>query len=726
MADKKKFRVKHGLEVNTQSGSTQVLKYPTADGLLNQVIKTDGSGNLSFDSLGGGGGGSFISLSDTPISYSGGAGRAIVVNDSANALVFSQNPVSSSLNRHQFTGTGSQTRFAMGTAYAGQNYVLVFVDGVIQYPSTNFSLDSVDIVFTSAPLASADIVIMGTVTAAGFPSGSVDSNSLSSPLTTPGALTVKGHLLPHADSTYDLGSSSAKWKDLHLSGSTIFIGKNRIRSDGNKIRFQDSVGANNNEFSARKVGIGTQSPSIELDVVGDVAVTSGTDAKLTINDNIGEVGSGNLALQVSNSGGSALKPMGFRGEDIRFATGASERLRIDSTGYIGINQDAPLARLDIKGNTTTFDGMSKIYLTDANSNAASRNWSLGNGGSGFGNLTFAVSAAKDGNAGDATATNAMVITSDGNVGINTATIDANNFGAGAGILTVASETGSAKTAMLNLVGDGNDTDATRVASVFFNDASATGAGATLAGIEAYRASNHATDPGADLIFSTNSSSTAYAERMRIEATGNVLIGTTTDDGSSKLQVNGNISPSGHVNIDSASGSINFGETTTSDGKITFSSGYGRLYAKNIGTSGGQAQDTVFKWYRPEGYEYVAEVDATNSNWSGAKAIFRARAKDTNFGGLSIVRDNGEGVGAISGRKTVNGEYIAMYVSSTELTDGVKVFEAENPSNGTADKFMIKLPLTVEQGIIFNDGSTQTTAGGGASAGTVIALQLAFG
>ena len=278
MADNKKFRVKHGLEVNTQSGSTQVLKYPTADGELNQVIKTDGNGNLSFDSLGGGGGGSFLSLSDTPINFTGGAGRAVIVNDSGNALVFSQNPVSSSLNRHQFTGTGSQTRFATGTAYAGQNYVLVFVDGVIQYPGTNFSLDSVDVVFTSAPLANADILVFGTVTAAGFPTGSVDSNSLSNPLTTPGALTVKGHLLPHADSTYDLGSSSAKWRDLYLSGESIILGKNKIRSNGVKVNFQDSNSADNTiTLTANKMGLGTVSPETNFHVDGNAAFKSGSN-----------------------------------------------------------------------------------------------------------------------------------------------------------------------------------------------------------------------------------------------------------------------------------------------------------------------------------------------------------------------------------------------------------------------------------------------------------------
>ena len=47
-------------------------------------------------------------------------------------------------------------------------------------------------------------------------------------------LIVGGDLTPSADSAYDLGSSSKKWKDLHLSGSTIHL---------DSILFQDSGGA---------------------------------------------------------------------------------------------------------------------------------------------------------------------------------------------------------------------------------------------------------------------------------------------------------------------------------------------------------------------------------------------------------------------------------------------------------------------------------------------------
>jgi hypothetical protein len=54
----------------------------------------------------------------------------------------------------------------------------------------------------------------------------------------------------------------------------------------------------------------------------------------TFADSVGEVGSGNFALQVTNTAQSALKPFGIRAEDIRFATGSSERMRIDSSGNV--------------------------------------------------------------------------------------------------------------------------------------------------------------------------------------------------------------------------------------------------------------------------------------------------------------------------------------------------------------------------------------------------------
>ena len=54
---------------------------------------------------------------------------------------------------------------------------------------------------------------------------------------------IGADLLPALDSTYDLGSASKKWKDLHLSGNSIFLGGHKIVKDGDTIKFTDSAGA---------------------------------------------------------------------------------------------------------------------------------------------------------------------------------------------------------------------------------------------------------------------------------------------------------------------------------------------------------------------------------------------------------------------------------------------------------------------------------------------------
>ena len=58
-----------------------------------------------------------------------------------------------------------------------------------------------------------------------------------------GALEVNGHITPGLDSTYDIGTSSLKFRDIHLSSGTIHLGGVKLRADGNKLSIQDSANA---------------------------------------------------------------------------------------------------------------------------------------------------------------------------------------------------------------------------------------------------------------------------------------------------------------------------------------------------------------------------------------------------------------------------------------------------------------------------------------------------
>ncbi len=157
MATKSKFTVKHGLAVNTQSGTTALLNYPTADGTNNQFIKTDGSGNLSFDSSVS----SFINLTDTPANFDSAASRFLRVDSTGTAVEFSDVTVTNNVSRESFTASGDSNVITLANTYAGPNYVMVFVDGVIQFPGTNFSLDSTKLTFTATPDSAARIEIFG-------------------------------------------------------------------------------------------------------------------------------------------------------------------------------------------------------------------------------------------------------------------------------------------------------------------------------------------------------------------------------------------------------------------------------------------------------------------------------------------------------------------------------------------------------------------------------------
>ena len=53
---------------------------------------------------------------------------------------------------------------------------------------------------------------------------------------------IGSNIIPSADSAYDLGSPTNKWKELYLSGKTIYLGGVRLEDHNNQLRVLDSVG----------------------------------------------------------------------------------------------------------------------------------------------------------------------------------------------------------------------------------------------------------------------------------------------------------------------------------------------------------------------------------------------------------------------------------------------------------------------------------------------------
>ena len=81
------------------------------------------------------------------------------------------------------------------------------IDGTEVFSGTNIFMDTISGNSISAVGITANIVSAGALT-----STTISSDALTS-----------GHHMPAADNTYDLGSTTKRWNDLHLSGATIYM-----------------------------------------------------------------------------------------------------------------------------------------------------------------------------------------------------------------------------------------------------------------------------------------------------------------------------------------------------------------------------------------------------------------------------------------------------------------------------------------------------------------------
>ena len=427
--------------------------------------------------------------------------------------------------------------------------------------------------------------------------------------------------------------------------STDASGVIRFLSGGNSERMQiDSSG---------NVGIGTSAPAISLDVHGaDTSANGLGDVKgqlRVFNDTTAFGSSPRAGIVFSTKyrtspdvpidgaaiyGGKENATDANKDFFLAFATRdespneAVERMRIDSSGNVGIGTTSPDGLLHIASatglasNVISTTAGSDAEIEFRNTNGGNATWAAGLDFSNSKSFNLSYASAQ----GASLSTSpAVTVTTGGNVGVGT----------------------SSPSQKLHLLGSNaalqiQDSNATNSIGRIIN------AGGSLF-IQSQNNTSHGT-----IIFRTSNGSSA-SERMRIDSSGRALIGTTSASGDSLLQVNGPIKVQGGAIF--ASHSRAYTASTTAAGLFGIQMNGGHGFADltwafvDTGYPNGVRMGKIFLTFRGSGTNITAVSIVPSTECSITSGTVASITWTASVGNVSNVRLNAT-ASAASGNGTM--------------------------------------------------------------------------
>jgi hypothetical protein len=262
--------------------------------------------------------------------------------------------------------------------------------------------------------------------------------------------------------------------------------------------------------TANGLGIGTGSPAAKIDIVH----TGNTRMFLS------EEATDTSTISAVNTANNAYSDLNVYANNLKLSTNATERMRIDNSGNVGIGTSSPDAKMNIEqSGIGNFDSIILSRTTGNVGDVQSIVWQqndLSNlkAASISGEVTGASAGALVFNtATGGTLTERMRINSSGNVGIGTSS--PSSYEASANNLVVVDSDGVAG---ITIVGSSAGASA-----IHFADG--------VSGSESYRGYIAYSHNGDYMRFAS-----AATEHMRIDSSGNLLVGTTSSEGPSQLSV----------------------------------------------------------------------------------------------------------------------------------------------------------------------------------------------
>ena len=237
-----------------------------------------------------------------------------------------------------FSANGTATSFSLSKSISNLADLELVVDNIQQNPfGGSYSVSGSTLTFSEAPAAGSNNVVVtyrqATIGSTIPTPNTVGNNSLQSNLSLTGTTTTQ-HIVPSANITYDLGTSTMRYRDLYLSGGTITLGDVTLTTNGSTFSVANTTGGVLPSALGNTTVTGTLTTSNNVSVGNStvntsITSTSLTTGNLTVNGNttLGDASTDTILMTGAPSiGGAGLgMGMGFRNRIINGAMVIDQR-----------------------------------------------------------------------------------------------------------------------------------------------------------------------------------------------------------------------------------------------------------------------------------------------------------------------------------------------------------------------------------------------------------------
>ncbi len=233
----------------------------------------------------------------------------------------------------------SETLTSVKTAYYPTGgyivgYVDVYVNGVRLTEAADFTATdgtTVTLLYNPSIGDTVDVVTYGSIELANAVRRDGD--------TLVGTLYTRA-LVPTANVTYDIGTSTMRYRDLFLSGNTINLGDIQLTANSTSFRVSNTTGGTFPSSLANTTITGTLTSNATT-ITGNVSVTGNTTLTGTLTTNA-HIMIGDLTVTGNQ----------FVNGAVAFANSTSNAVFVAANGNVGFSTSTPGSRLSISGPTT--------------------------------------------------------------------------------------------------------------------------------------------------------------------------------------------------------------------------------------------------------------------------------------------------------------------------------------------------------------------------------------